>query len=80
MQTTIYKINKLQKYIVQHREILSLFYNNFKWSIVYKKLNHCHSLETNIILQINYNLIKKKKTNVPEEYLQTRICCFQELQ
>ena len=42
-----------------------------------EKLNHCHSLESNIILQINYNLILK--TNVPEEYFWTGICCFQEL-
>ena len=28
--------NKQQGYIVQHREIKSLFYNNFKWSIIYK--------------------------------------------
>ena len=28
--------NKQQGYIVQHREIKPLFYNNFKWSIIYK--------------------------------------------
>ena len=31
-QTTIYKISKQKGYIVQHREIKPLFYNNFKWS------------------------------------------------
>ena len=33
-QTTMYKINKQQGYIVQHRKIESLFCNNFKWSII----------------------------------------------
>ena len=30
VQTNICKINKLQGYMVQHREIQPLFYNNFK--------------------------------------------------
>ena len=36
MQTTMYNVNKQQR--LHNREI----YNNFKWSIIYKKiLNHC---------------------------------------
>ena len=32
----MYKINKQQGYIVQHREVQPLFCNNFKWSTIYK--------------------------------------------
>ena len=47
LQTPMYKINKLQGYIVQHREI---FYNNFKWSIIYKNCESCCTPKTSIIL------------------------------
>ena len=33
------KINKQQRYIVPHRKIKLLFFNNFKWRIIYKILN-----------------------------------------
>ena len=42
IQTTTYKINKLQEYIVQNREIWPLFCNNFKWSIIYKNIEPLH--------------------------------------
>ena len=32
------KIDKQKGYIVQHKEIQSLFCNNFKWSIMYKNI------------------------------------------
>ena len=38
IQTTMYKIDKQQAYIVQHREIQPLFCHNFKWSITYKNI------------------------------------------
>ena len=39
-----------------------LFCNNFTWSIIYKNFESlCCTPETNIILQINYTSIKKKK-------------------
>ena len=42
---------KRQGYIVQHREILSLFYNNFQWSISYKTVETLwYTPETNVIL------------------------------
>ena len=31
-------IDKQKGYIVQHKEIQSLFCNNFKWSIIYKNI------------------------------------------
>ena len=34
--TTVYKINRQQGYIVQHREIQPLFCYNFKQSTIYK--------------------------------------------
>lgn len=35
-QTTMYKLNKLQGYIIQHRKY-GIFYNNYKRSITFKK-------------------------------------------
>lgn len=35
-QTTMYKLNKLQGYIIQHRKY-RIFYNNYKRSITFKK-------------------------------------------
>ena len=50
-QTTIYRMDKQQGYIVQHREIQPLFCNNFKWSLIYKNIESlCCTPETNIIL------------------------------
>ena len=38
---------------------IAIFYNNFKWSIIYKNIKSlCCPPETNIILYINYNLKK----------------------
>ena len=37
-QATLYKIDKQQGYIEQHRKIYSLFCNNCKWSIISKKV------------------------------------------
>ena len=34
VQTSLYKINKLQGYIVQHKELQPTFYNNFKLRII----------------------------------------------
>ena len=45
IQTTTHKINKQKGHIVQHREIQSLFCNNFKWNI--KILNHYYIPKTN---------------------------------
>ena len=39
VQTTMYKIDKQQGYIVQHREIYPLFKNNFKWTTSINILN-----------------------------------------
>ena len=50
MQIAMYKINKEQGYIIQHREIQPLFSNTFKWSIIYKNIESlCCTPETNII-------------------------------
>ena len=58
----MYKTDKPQGYIVQHREVL--FCNNFKWSISYKNTDPlCSTTETYIILQINYTSIKNKEIN-----------------
>ena len=32
----MYKINKIQGYIVQHGELQPIFQNNFKWNIIIK--------------------------------------------
>ena len=59
----MYKIDKQQGYIVQHRELQLLFCNNFKWSIIYKNTESlCCPPETDIIFQVNYTL-KKQQTN-----------------
>ena len=51
IQTTMYKINKQEGYIVQHREIQPLFCNKLKWNIIYKNTESlCCTPETNIIL------------------------------
>ena len=36
----MYEIDNQEGYIVQHREISPLFYNNFKCNTIYKILNH----------------------------------------
>ena len=60
----MYKIEKQQGYIIQHREIQPLFCDNFKWSIIYKNTESlCCTPETNVILQINYTSIKNKQLN-----------------
>ena len=43
-------VDKQGREIVSHREIQSLFYNNFKWSIIYENGSLCSTPETNIIL------------------------------
>ena len=45
----MYKINKLEGYIVEHREINPLFYN-FEQSIIYKNIKQLCTPEANIIL------------------------------
>ena len=40
VQTTVYKINELQGYIIT-QGIQPIFYNNYKWSITLKIMNHC---------------------------------------
>ena len=46
------------------QEIQPIFYNNYKWSIIFKS---CESLYctpvTYIILHINYTSVKKEKDN-----------------
>ena len=60
----MYKINKPQSYIAQHGETQPFFYNNFKWSGIYKNAELlCCISEINILLQINYTSIKEKKRN-----------------
>ena len=50
-KVTMYKINKQQRYIEQHREIQPLFCNKLKWSIIYKNIDSlCCMPETNKIL------------------------------
>lgn len=39
----MYKINKQQGYIIQHKEIQQLFYNNFKWSTIYKYIESLYT-------------------------------------
>ena len=36
--STMYKADKQKGYIIQHREMYLLFCKNFKWSIIYKKI------------------------------------------
>ena len=51
MQIATYTINKEQGHIVQHREIQPLFFNNYKWYIIYKKIEPlCCSPKMNILL------------------------------
>ena len=40
IQTTMDTTDKQQGYIKQHRELQPLFYNNFKWSISSKNIDH----------------------------------------
>jgi len=47
----MYKVDKQQGYVVQHREIQLLFFNNFKLSVIYKSVESpCCTPETKIIL------------------------------
>ena len=64
---SMYKINKLQGNIVQHRGISY----NFKWSIIYKNTESlCCTSEINIILYINYTSIKNKFFNLKNKNFQ----------
>ena len=36
----MYEIDNQEGYIIQHRKILPLFYNNFKCNTIYKISNH----------------------------------------
>ena len=48
IETTTHKIDKQQRYIVQHREIQPSSCNNFNWSIIYKNMESlCYLSETN---------------------------------
>ena len=47
VQVTIYKMDKQEGYIVQHREMQLLFCNNFKWCIIHKNIESaCCTPET----------------------------------
>ena len=46
IQTTVHKMNKKQEHIVQHREILPIFYGNYKWSITFKNCEPTSMLST----------------------------------
>ena len=57
--STMYKADKQKGYIIQHREMYLLFCKNFKWSIIYKKIEWlCCTAENNI----NQLYLIKKKT------------------
>ena len=56
----MYKTNKLQRYIVPHREYShteNIVYNNFRWNIIYKNLiNMLYTWnQYNIVNQLNFN-------------------------
>ena len=57
------KIDKQQRYIVQHKKLLQLlYYNAFQWRLIYKNTESlCYTPETNIILEANYTSINKEK-------------------
>ena len=58
----MYQINRLQGYIAQHREIQTLFYNSFKWNIIYKNVDSlCCTPETNIVDERKKRKEKRKK-------------------
>ena len=60
VQTTMYKISKLQRCIVYHRDYSQYFYHNYKWNITFKYCESLHCVrETYIILYINYISINK---------------------
>ena len=46
--TTVYKINKHQGYIVQHKETQPLFCYNFKQSTIYKNTQSLWCMHTNL--------------------------------
>ena len=62
IETTTYKIDKKQGYIIQHTELHPLFCNNIKWSVTYKNTKSlCCTPETKITLYVNYNSKYKKE-------------------
>ena len=51
IQTTMCKIDKQQRYIIQHRTVQPLFCNNFQRSIIYKNIESLFYIpETNMTL------------------------------
>lgn len=58
---TMYKINKLHKYAVQHKEYSTIFYNDFKRTTSIKILNHSYTPETYNVNQLYLNLKSKLK-------------------
>ena len=61
----MYKMDKLKEYILQHREIQPIFYNNYKWSIIFK---NCESLccipETYKFVNQPYHLYVESKNMI----------------
>ena len=57
VQTTMHKINKLQGYIIHHREYSQCFYKNYKWSITFKSHEslYCTLVTYNIVHQLYFN-------------------------
>ena len=71
-QTTTYKVNKLQGYIVQHGEFQPIFYNNYNWSITYKIYESLrYTPEDNIINQLFLN---KKRINMIHKIIKRKKC------
>ena len=59
----MYKVDKQQGYIVQHRKMWHPFCNNVKWSIIYKNIYAIIWSKYNIVNQLNFN--KKDIHNIP---------------
>ena len=49
----MHKINQILGYIIQHKEIQPLVYNNFKWNIIHKNIN-------NYIVHLKHNIVNQK--------------------
>ena len=50
----MHKINKLLGYIIQHKKIQPLVYNNFKWNMIHKNINNY------IVYLKQYNIVNQK--------------------
>lgn len=59
---TMYKMNKLHRYAVQHKEYSTIFYNDFKWTTACKNIESlCYTPETYNVNQLYLNLKSKLK-------------------